>query len=192
MTNNDELAIKLKAEADKATVLNLDTAQIERGNDGYYECPVCCGEGEVEAKTDFCNIDGVALGVQFYGVGEHHGAAEEYFRAVSPANILALLAERGADKEEIEKLRVSNRILASDAMCKQERIAELEARTVSVNWPAPKDSAQGWKVDPEFISKVQDAIGYDEECQCWEGTPSMEMVEAVLIAAAGIKLEVGE
>lgn len=64
--------------------------------------------------------------------------------------------------------------------------AELEARTVSVHWPVPKDSTQGWKVDPEFISKVQDAIGYDEECQCWEGTPSMEMVESVLIAAAGI------
>lgn len=42
--------------------------------------------------------------------------------------LVALLAERDADKEEIEKLRVSNRILASDAMCKQERIAELEAR----------------------------------------------------------------
>ncbi|MDW2761769.1 ead/Ea22-like family protein [Citrobacter freundii] len=70
------------------------------------------------------------------------------------------------------------------------RIEELESRTVSVHWPVPKDSTQGWKVDPEFISKVQDAIGYDEECQCWEGTPSMEMVESVLIAAAGIKLDV--
>ncbi|EDN7207317.1 ead/Ea22-like family protein [Salmonella enterica] len=71
----------------------------------------------------------------------------------------------------------------------EKRIAELEAREMSVHWPAPKDSTQGWKVDPEFISKVQGAIGYDEECQCWEGTPSMEMVEAVLIAAAGFKLD---
>ncbi|EEW1734672.1 ead/Ea22-like family protein [Escherichia coli] len=72
----------------------------------------------------------------------------------------------------------------------RERIAELESRTVSVHWPVPKDSTQGWKVEPEFISKVQDAIGYDEECKCWEGTPSMEIVESVLIAAAGIKLDV--
>ncbi|HAH0500287.1 MULTISPECIES: hypothetical protein [unclassified Citrobacter] len=68
----------------------------------------------------------------------------------------------------------------------EKRIAELEARELSVHWPEPKDYTQGWKIEPEFISKVQDAIGYDEECQCWEGTPSMEMVEAVLIAAAGI------
>ncbi|WP_426345894.1 hypothetical protein [Cronobacter universalis] len=65
-----------------------------------------------------------------------------------------------------------------------------EAGTLTVKLPEGKDSPQGWKVDPEFISKVQDAIGYDEECQCWEGTPSMEMVEAVLIAAADIQLKV--
>ena len=73
-----------------------------------------------------------------------------------------------------------------------ERITELEARTLTVKLPEGKDSPQGWKVDPEFIRKVQDAIGYDEECQCWEGTPSMEIVEAVLIAAAGIHLKVEE
>ena len=68
-------------------------------------------------------------------------------------------------------------------------IAELEAREVNGRFPLPKDSSQGWKIDPEFISKIQDAIGYDEECQCWEGSPSMEMVEAVLIAAAAIKMD---
>ncbi|EOI5799813.1 DUF551 domain-containing protein [Cronobacter dublinensis] len=55
---------------------------------------------------------------------------------------------------------------------------------VPVAYPAPQDGSPGWKIDPEFISKVQDEIGYDEECQCWEGTPSMEMVEAVLLAAS--------
>lgn len=68
-----------------------------------------------------------------------------------------------------------------------QRIAELESRTVKL--PKPKNSDQGWKIDPEFINKVQDAIGYDDTCECWEGTPSMELVEAVLLAAAGIKVE---
>lgn len=71
----------------------------------------------------------------------------------------------------------------------RKRIAELEAREVNGRFPLPKDSSQGWKIDPKFISKIQDAIGHDEECQCWEGSPSMEMVEAVLIAAAAIKMD---
>ncbi|SWC51641.1 Ead domain protein [Klebsiella pneumoniae] len=69
----------------------------------------------------------------------------------------------------------------------RQRIAELESRTVKL--PKPKNSDHGWKIDPEFINKVQDAIGYDDTCECWEGTPSMELVEAVLLAAAGIKVE---
>ena len=69
----------------------------------------------------------------------------------------------------------------------QQRISQLESRTVKL--PKPKNSDQGWKIDPEFINKVQGAIGYDDTCECWEGTPSMELVEAVLLAAAGIKVE---
>ena len=141
---NSEQIQALKAAAEKATALDLDSAQLQRGNDGYYECPVCCGAGEVEAKTDFCNIDGVALGVQFYGIGEHHGAAEAYFRAANPATILSLLAERDADKALIAELEqkhcggalmereehhvgVVNKLL--------ERIAELEAHTLTVKFP---------------------------------------------------------
>lgn len=78
--------------------------------------------------------------------------------------------------------------LLDELEAKDKQIAELEAPDLNGRFPLPKDSSQGWKIDPEFISKIQDAIGYDEECQCWEGSPSMEMVEAVLIAAAAIKL----
>jgi dUTPase len=79
-------------------------------------------------------------------------------------------------------------ILQRTLLNQQRKIAELESRTVKL--PKPKDSDPGWKIDPEFISKVQNAIGYDDQCECWEGTPSMEVVEAVLLAAAGIKMEV--
>lgn len=91
-------------------------------------------------------------------------------------------ADRIAELDaELEREREKTRRVMS-------RIAELESRTVKL--PKPKNSDQGWKIDPEFINKVQDAIGYDDTCECWEGTPSMELVEAVLLAAAGIKMEV--
>lgn len=89
-----------------------------------------------------------------------------FIALANPANVLALV-------EALEKA--------------QQRISQLESRTVKLT--KPKNSDQGWKVDPEFINKVQDAIGYDDTCECWEGTPSMELVEAVLLAAAGIKVE---
>lgn len=131
--------------------------------------------------------------------------SEIWERTVTPENILALVealekAQQvdeqlckllppgveymdppdGGDVEPIEQVR---RMVADY----RQRIAGLESRTVKL--PKPKNSDKGWKIDPEFINKVQDAIGYDDTCECWEGTPSMELVEAVLLAAAGIKVE---
>lgn len=114
-------------------------------------------------------------------------------------DVLALLDELEAKDKQIDDLKAtaahSNagwteaHRQEARAEAAEKRIAELEAREVNGRFPLPKDSSQGWKIDPEFISKIQDAIGYDEECQCWEGSPSMEMVEAVLIAAAAIKMD---
>lgn len=91
MSNIDKQA--LREVAVKATALNLDTAQLKRRENESCECPVCFGEGYVDVESDYCNIDGVALGVLFYGIGEHHGLAETFFRAANPATVLALLDE---------------------------------------------------------------------------------------------------
>lgn len=91
---SDEQIEALKAAALAATPQDIDSAQeVERFPDGsrYCTCPACDGEGHVDIEADFCNYDGHALGVQFYGIGTEHGAAEAYFRAVKPATILALI-----------------------------------------------------------------------------------------------------
>lgn len=132
MTNTNELTAKLKAAAQKATALNLDTAQVKRGNDGYLECPCCEGAGYVEEENDFCNIDGVALGVQFYGIGQHHGLAEEYLRAASPENVLALTEAL----EDAEK-----RIAGYDRQCDEQYLLGM---------------ATGWN-----FGLVEDCDGYD-------------------------------
>lgn len=100
----------------------------------------------------------------------------------------------GCILEALENIQNENKvsrdqlvILQLTLLKQQRKIAELESRTVKL--PKPKDSDPGWKIDPEFISKVQNEIGDDDQCECWEGTPSMEVVEAVLLAAAGVKME---
>jgi hypothetical protein len=138
---------------------------------GYHSYAVYSADNQ----TLFDSINSDAACIHEEWDDEYHMAWDEtakrnteFIAAANPDTVLSLLDEL----EAAEK-----------------RIAELEAREVNGRFPLPKDSPQGWKIDPEFISKIQDAIGYDEECQCWEGSPSMEMVEAVLIAAAAIKMD---
>jgi len=96
----------LKAKALAATDCNLDTAQIVRNNPGNeYECPVCGGEGYVSGVVDYCNIDGLAIGVMFYGIGNEFGADEEYFRAASPAAVLELIKRLETAESERDRLR---------------------------------------------------------------------------------------
>ncbi|HGS6578967.1 TPA: ead/Ea22-like family protein [Klebsiella pneumoniae] len=124
-----------------------------------------------------------------------NAAAEKLVRCKgryhSEQNYRALAALFGVKTPDLPPLEHENVHYADAAEMEiaalRQRIAELESRTVKL--PKPKNSDQGWKIDPEFINKVQDAIGYDDTCECWEGTPSMELVEAVLLAAAGIKVE---
>lgn len=82
---------KLRELAQAATPQNLDSAEDSTKPSGYIECPHCGGDGSVELTADYCNYDGVAMGVQFYGIGPEHLAAEAFFRAANPTTILALL-----------------------------------------------------------------------------------------------------
>lgn len=83
---------KLEALAQRSTKLDLDTAEIVRDESGKYsECPMCGGDGTVDAENEYVNFDGVAIGVQFYGIGKEFGYAEEYFRAVLPSEIIKIV-----------------------------------------------------------------------------------------------------
>jgi hypothetical protein len=82
----------LEALARAATPQNLDSAECSTRPNGWIECPECGGDGTVELTADYCNYDDKAMGVQFYGVGPEHQAAEAFFRAVNPAAVLELIA----------------------------------------------------------------------------------------------------
>jgi hypothetical protein len=87
---------ELKRLAEAATPQDFDSAE-EKTENGYIECPHCGGEGEVERQVDYCNYDNVAIGVQFYGIGNEFGAAEAYYRAANPAAVIALIADFNAE-----------------------------------------------------------------------------------------------
>lgn len=59
-----------------------------------------------------------------------------YLRCSTPETVLALLDELEAKDQRIAEMNESNRLLCADSMIKQERIAELEAREVTL--PAQK------------------------------------------------------
>lgn len=68
----------------------------------YHECPQCGGEGAVDGVT-YCNFDGVAMGVQFFGIGDEHVRYERFFRAANPPAILSLLQALTEAQERAER-----------------------------------------------------------------------------------------
>jgi len=56
--------------------LDLDTSQIHER--GYFECPACDGQGEVEGEQ-YINIGAYALNVMFSGIGEEWMAAKNFY-----------------------------------------------------------------------------------------------------------------
>jgi hypothetical protein len=114
---SDEQIATLKQAALAVSPQDLDTAQyVNRYEDGsHIDCPTCGGEGYAEIQADFCNYDGHALGVQFYGIGNHHGEAEAYFRAASPAVILELIDRLELAESRVAELEPELRKMKSDA-----------------------------------------------------------------------------
>lgn len=97
----DGLAEELKALLAKATPGDLSTAKLV-GKDETVECPLCGGQGEVEQDGHYTNFDGVALGVQFYGIGPHFGAHEALWSWLMKHHktILSALKDRDVVLEE--------------------------------------------------------------------------------------------
>ena len=102
------------------------------------------------------------------------------------------LRQRIAELEVESKtmLELKQASLADNALLKLE-LEILESRTVTVNpYPLATDKSQGWTIHPDFLHQIRERIGDDAEN--YDFSPSMEMVEAVLIAAAGIQVIEGE
>ncbi|MDZ7320709.1 hypothetical protein N4G41_03580 [Kosakonia sacchari] len=105
-TNNDELALKLEKLAQHAGADDWQAKQINGE-------PFVIRKGSYKAQNGFCTYQNIAQ--------IDDKPSRDFVASASPKNILDLLAERDADKNVIKWLR--------------QRIAELEARTVSVKWP---------------------------------------------------------
>lgn len=93
---------ELERLAGEATPGDLNTAEHHTGAD-LFECPVCDGQGDIPGDV-YNNIDGVALGVQFFGVGTEFGKYEAFFRAANPETVLALIAELRRKEARIREL----------------------------------------------------------------------------------------
>ena len=75
----DELIETLERLEKEATPGDLSTAGGGAREQDDVECPACGGEGVLSA-TDYCNFDGAATGVQFFGIGPEFGAHERLWR----------------------------------------------------------------------------------------------------------------
>lgn len=175
MTNNDDLALKLKAAAEKA---------ISDEGPGWWN------------ERQLSHEAGPII----------HQADVKFIAAASPANILALLAERDADKKVI-----SDSVVLFETL--RQRIAELEAISAAAEklvrckgryhseqnyralaslfgvttpeLPPLETEARTVSVKLRTPGIIKSPIGM--HCEVWERAE----VESA-IAAAGINLEVGE
>lgn len=151
MTNNDELALKLKAAAEMATPGEWERGDDKHGGELLVYCDDALGSAVCESTSTYNSIPKLQ---QISNL--------TFIATANPANILALLAERDADKK---------------------RIAELEARTLSVKLPKRK-AAEDY-VDDNFNNSDLAAIYNACRWQC-----QVKIIDAC--TEAGIKLEVGE
>lgn len=147
-TKLDMKALRQLAQA--ATPLDFDSAEMKRNVGETVECPHCQGEGNVTLEADYCNFDGTAIGVEFYGIGEAHGAAEAFVRAFNPKTAIQLIERIEAaeadlqNSREREKAATQLAFMTADAGQEgqdalQRRIEELEAENVMLKSAAAKN-----------------------------------------------------
>lgn len=175
MTNNDELALKLKKLAQSAGADEWQSKKIS-------------GDQYVIRKGSYQAVSGYRT---YQPIAEiDHKPTRDYVAYASPAAILALLAERDADKKVI-----ADSVVLFETL--RQRIAELEARTVSVKLPNPHAHLiwiQAGRGPDDYWDDV--AVSHGKEDRCCDGSERypvysiFEIQEAC--AAAGINLEVGE
>jgi hypothetical protein len=150
---------KLRELAQAASPQDIDSAQqIEHFADGsrYATCPTCGGEGHVDIESDYCNYDGVAIGVLFYGIGNEFGAAEAYFRAATPANIIALIDEHAALSRRVAEL---------------ERVLDgLPQDAIDGGWTARGMSAYSTKLEKQVAELEPAAARYRHLRECNSGS----------------------
>lgn len=117
MSDHTALIERLRALLAKTTHQAIDTAEIKE--DGVYDCPLCDSAGSIDGRT-YTNYDGVAIGVQFFGIGPEHKHAEALFRATIAelSNLLDIIEAQGKRIAELEAA-----------------LAEIERRAVSVTDP---------------------------------------------------------
>lgn len=167
MTNNDELALNLKAAAEMATPGEWERGDGKHGGELLVYCDDALGSAVCEATSTYNSIPKLQRINNL-----------TFIATANPANILALLAERDADKNRIAELEAltaeQDKRLVSYASIATKNVSE--ARKVSVKLPNPisvlyrrdfNDSHRAIYAYPEAV--VNDAL-----------------------SAAGIKLKVGE
>lgn len=94
---------------------------------------------------------------------------------------LELLAERDADKARIAELERFNAGLAQESFEYQQRVAELEARTLTVKLPQ-RQECEGYHIDEAYLTPADDGDCYYRD----------EVIESIKEACdrAGISLKI--
>lgn len=145
-----DLIARLKELEAKATPGNLDTSE-RTGSQIGVECPACQGEGYVDAES-YTNFDAAAIGVQFFGVGDEHGAHEELWRFFM-ANRRAIIARL----EAAERMREALGYLHRDA----ERFVDLAMQVGRGNFreEAPRQVRNSIAVARAALSLTAEGAG---------------------------------
>lgn len=178
MTNNEDLALKLKSAAEMATPGKWERGDGKHGGELLVYCDDALGSAVCEATSTYNSIPKL-----------QRISNLTFIATANPANILALLADRDAGKKLIAEL--DQRVLdyagiatarAQHVFNLEKLIAELEARTVSVKLP-----------DCDYSAVQHMSGGSSDYCNGFiDGTQNAIKRFKADLGAAGIKLEVGE